>query len=54
MATQVIKALKVLSIMHSNCEVTDSVSNNCKNDLWTETTNIWRLRSHCQNAASWK
>jgi len=44
MTTQ-IKAIKVLRINHSNCEVTHSMSTNCKNDMWTEITNICRLRT---------
>jgi len=43
MTTQVVKALKVLSI-HSNCEVTDCMSTDYKNDMWTEIT-ICRLRT---------
>jgi len=40
-------------INHSNCEVTDSISTNCKNDIWTEITNISRLGSqNCQNVTS--
>jgi len=30
-------------INHSNCEVTEYVSCNCKNDMWTDITNF---RSH--------
>jgi len=37
---------------HTNCEVPDAMPTNCKNDMWTEITNICRLRS--QNAASVK
>jgi len=34
-------------INHSNCEVTDSMSFNCKNDIWrTEIINPYRFRSH--------
>jgi len=47
MITQVIKSN---FMNHTNCEVTDSMPTNCKNDMWTEITNICRLRS--QNAAS--
>ena len=40
-------------INHSNCEVTDFMSTNSKNDMWTEITNICRLRSqNCKNATS--
>jgi len=49
MITQVIKSN---FMNHTNCEVTDSMPTNCKNDMWTEITNICRLRS--QNAASVK
>jgi len=31
-------------INHSNCEVTDSMSFNCKNDMWTGITNPWKCR----------
>jgi len=55
MTTQVIKAIQVLYINHSNCEVTDPMSTNHKNDMWAEITNNCRLRSHnCQKATSWK
>jgi len=37
---------KQLTFYHSFCEVTHSVSTNCKNDMWTEVTNPCRLRSH--------
>jgi len=37
-------------INHSKREVTDSMSNNCKTDMWTGITNICRRRS--QNATS--
>jgi len=33
-------------INHSNCKVTDSISFNCKNDMWTEITNPCRFRSN--------
>jgi len=37
-----VKAIEVLSIIrHSFCEVTDSMSTNYKNDIWTEITNPW-------------
>jgi len=40
-------------INHSNYEVTNSMSTNHKNDMWTEITNICRLRSQkCKNATS--
>jgi len=32
-------------INHSTCEVTDSMSTNCKNDMWTEITNPFGFRS---------
>jgi len=35
---------------HTNCEVLDCTPANCANDMWTEITNIHRLRS--QNSAS--
>jgi len=44
MTTQVTKAIKVLSII-ANYDVTDSMSINCKNYMWTEITNICRLRT---------
>jgi len=35
---------------HSNCEVTDFMSFNSKNDMWMEITNPCRFRSHkCYN-----
>jgi len=41
-----VKAIEVLSIIrHSFCEVTDSMSTNYKNDIWTEITNPWWLGS---------
>jgi len=53
MTTQLIKAIKVLSIVAT--EVTESMPINCKNGMWTEITNICRLRSqNCQNATSLK
>jgi len=53
MTTQVTKAIKFIN--HSNCEITDSMSTNCKNDMWTEITNICRLGSqNCQNGTSLK
>jgi len=33
-------------IDHSNCEVTDSMSFNYKNDIWLEITNACWFRSH--------
>jgi len=40
---------------HTNCEFTDSMATNCKNDMWSEIINICRLRSqNCQNAESVK
>jgi len=33
-------------INHTICEVTDPMSFNCKNDMWTEITNPCRFRSH--------
>jgi len=44
MTTQITKAIEVLSII-TNYEVTDSMSTNCKTDIWTEITNICRLRT---------
>jgi len=44
MMTQVTTTWSVIN--HSNCEVTDSMSFNCKNDIWTEITNPHRFRSH--------
>jgi len=42
-------------ISHSNCEVTDSMSFNCKNDLSIEVTNPCRFRGHiCQKPQVWK
>jgi len=32
-------------INHSFREVTDSMSTNCKNDMWTEITNPCRLKN---------
>jgi len=32
-------------INHSNYKVTDSMPTNCKDDMWTEITNICRVRS---------
>jgi len=43
MTTQVIKATKV----------TDSMSAKCKNDMWTETTTVCRLRT-IRMAPVWK
>jgi len=44
MTTQV-KTTRSL-INHSNCELTDSMSFNWNNDMWTEITNVCRFRSH--------
>jgi len=34
-------------INHRICDLTDSMSFNCNNDMWTEITNPCRFRSHC-------
>jgi len=39
------KAIVYRYINHNFCEITDSVSSNCKNDMWTEITNPCRLRN---------
>jgi len=42
-------------INHSNCEVTDFMSFNCKTGIWTEITNPCRFRSHnCRMQQIWK
>jgi len=42
-------------INHSNCEVTDSMSFNCKHDMWSKISSPCRFRSHnCYNATSLK
>jgi len=33
-------------INYSNCEVADSLSFNCKNDMWTEITSPCKFRGH--------
>jgi len=53
MTTQVKTTWSVIN--HSNCEVTDSMSFNCKNDMWTKITNPCRFRSHnCRMPQVWK
>jgi len=37
---------------HTNCEFSDSMLTNCKNDMWTEITNICRLKSECYKCES--
>jgi len=42
-------------INHNNCEVTDSMAFNCKNDMWAEITNPCRFRSqNYQNVTNLK
>jgi len=47
--------LQQLQFYHSFCEVTDSVSTDCKNDMWTKIINSCRLRSqNCLNTTTLK
>jgi len=50
MTTQTKSNLRFIN--HSDCEVTDSMSTNCKNDVWTKITNLCRLKS--QNSTTLK
>jgi len=51
MTTRGIKAMKVLSIIAT--VMSQCMSTNCKNDMWTEITNICDLECHKFEIVGW-